>query len=1151
MNHLRKHPSDFSHKSSGSALLWMVILFMLVGGLMSTLGSLTLKSKVMSGKSLLGNRSVDAAVMAVIGFTRSNKRLPTLGTEFDSAVSNSTDTWNQDFGYVYDSDASTTTSVCSHTTTNIIVNGVPNIAFVILSGGNNYNIQTTKTTGTWSGAEAAAVTITTATKGVNSDGYTGADDPAGVAVRSEPYDDIVRWVTLTELQARIRCDLDEQSGLQIFNTSLPKTQERYVYSGTIMATGGIPFTADEYDWCFSGSKPSSLSMKTSAAAAVYSCSSPSTRTDYIKLSGSTVCGDAGTYPITFEAVDENPDPTQNTASKVLNLYVENSLSCDPVYPEIQDFNDPKFPMSEPTSDAIVKDDANKTINLSIGATESGVGCLWSVNTKTISSVSKVRSYFRFKNTITDTSLDSSNQGGGFTFALVDGTVATDSCGLNGADLGFGGLKAGTPPATTAGSVAVEFDLFKEATKNDPDDNHLGVVLKADNDHGSTANPDCNVDTGCVSTAAVSTINWLEDNEPHEARIELHGDGISRYKSCGAGEWLVLAWVDCSGCSELDNLGGNYTSEKPKIMHCFDPTDAGLSMGSSVRFGFTHAIAGAGLLHYTTLSHFGITFATRDATRYEDNGDGTVTDHATGLISLKNTQCWDSVNLGTNPPTLGAPATMYGNWTTATDNVAALKDGSCDLSDGSSIADWRFLKKDELALYADWTTAWTNDKTLFYLSPNKYWSDTEDTATNAWNWDPGSGVVSSLKTQGKYGWPIKDVIVGRYVDNGDGTITDNATDLIILENATCLEGSPPVRFYGTWTDLVADVDTLVSGECGLTDGSIKGEWALLTKNTLAYYDDWQSSTEFENVVNNVHWSSTEDSRDSNNAWSVNFSAGDPEIKPKTNSKYGWPIRRYIDQGNGTVKDTFTDLIILKNSVCYDGVNPASWYGTWTDLTADIALLANGDCDLTDGSKAGEWALPPKSMLSYYDDWKRSSVFKNVQNNTYWLATEDSSDSDNAWSINFSTEISAIESKSNIKFGWPIRRFVDNGDGTVTDNVTNLIILEDSVCLEGAAPAKWYGNWSDLTDDIALLADGDCGLSDGSSAGHWRLPTQDELSYYEDWKGNALFSSVQNNAYWSSTEDSSDTSNAWSINFSTEISETALKTQEKFGWPVRDP
>ena len=68
-------------------------------------------------------------------------------------------------------------------------------------------------------------------------------------------------------------------------------------------------------------------------------------------------------------------------------------------------------------------------------------------------------------------------------------------------------------------------------------------------------------------------------------------------------------------------------------------------------------------------------------------------------------------------------------------------------------------------------------------------------------------------------------------------------------------------------------------------------------------------------------------------------------------------------------------------------------------------------------------------------------------------------------------------------WTGVRFTDNGDGTVTDNLTALIWLKNASC---------YGsNWASALNFANTLASGSCGLSDGSIAGQWRLPNVNEL------------------------------------------------------------
>lgn len=64
-------------------------------------------------------------------------------------------------------------------------------------------------------------------------------------------------------------------------------------------------------------------------------------------------------------------------------------------------------------------------------------------------------------------------------------------------------------------------------------------------------------------------------------------------------------------------------------------------------------------------------------------------------------------------------------------------------------------------------------------------------------------------------------------------------------------------------------------------------------------------------------------------------------------------RYVNCGNGTVTDTVTGLIWLKDASCFGG-------RTYSNAIQAVAGLAAGpQCLLTDGSSAGDWRLPTKA------------------------------------------------------------------------------------------------------------------------------------------------------------------------------------------------
>jgi hypothetical protein len=70
--------------------------------------------------------------------------------------------------------------------------------------------------------------------------------------------------------------------------------------------------------------------------------------------------------------------------------------------------------------------------------------------------------------------------------------------------------------------------------------------------------------------------------------------------------------------------------------------------------------------------------TYSGVRFNDNGDGTVTDGLTALVWLKKVDCYNGIT-----------------WSTALSNANNLKDGNCSLSDGSVAGQWRLPNINEL------------------------------------------------------------------------------------------------------------------------------------------------------------------------------------------------------------------------------------------------------------------------------------------------------------------------------------------------------------------------------------------------------------------------------------------------------------------------
>lgn len=128
-----------------------------------------------------------------------------------------------------------------------------------------------------------------------------------------------------------------------------------------------------------------------------------------------------------------------------------------------------------------------------------------------------------------------------------------------------------------------------------------------------------------------------------------------------------------------------------------------------------------------------------------------------------------------------------------------------------------------------------------------------------------------------------------------------------------------------------------------------------------------------------------------------------------------------------------------------------------------------------------------------------------------------------------------------------RFIDNGNGTILDTVSKLIWLKDANCFG-------VQEWANAMEKSDSLANGQCGLSDGSKARDWHLPYVQELQMVVDAGyrftdlNSAGFSNVQADFYWSSN--TSDCAlNAYDVNMIDGLMYNDAKISSLYVWPVR--
>lgn len=168
----------------------------------------------------------------------------------------------------------------------------------------------------------------------------------------------------------------------------------------------------------------------------------------------------------------------------------------------------------------------------------------------------------------------------------------------------------------------------------------------------------------------------------------------------------------------------------------------------------------------------------------------------------------------------------------------------------------------------------------------------------------------------------DTSGNRYVDCGNGTITDNETGLVWLANADCFG----VLAWRDAMDAVAgladqpDAEVCVgvtpdNCDCGLSDGSSPGEWRLASfgewRAMVEHADDvlmcsptisndagggcWNQSCvdagqcSFYGVVAMTYWASTTVVIDPPKAWGVHLAHGGVAGTGKLAALYVWPVR----------------------------------------------------------------------------------------------------------------------------------------------------------------------------------------------------------------------------------------------------------------------
>jgi hypothetical protein len=267
---------------------------------------------------------------------------------------------------------------------------------------------------------------------------------------------------------------------------------------------------------------------------------------------------------------------------------------------------------------------------------------------------------------------------------------------------------------------------------------------------------------------------------------------------------------------------------------------------------------------------------------------------------------------------------------------------------------------------------------------------------------------------------------------------------------------------------------------------------------------------------------------------------------TQAGVAWPVPRFVDNSNGTVKDRLTGLVWMRTvrtptvDICKGGAM------LWTEAFSYIECL-----NYISYGGITDWRMPNvNEMRSISKQIPEGDIFIAVNPlNNYWTSTTWARDPDYALApkdvllkvyykkvlpVSGGSDGVIALPKTNqtrsfaprddgelqIGVAWPSPRFTDNADGTATDNLTGLIWTKDAATPTPAACGSLkFRTWQAALNLVKCLnANNYLGKST------WRLPNIVELESLLDFsqfrpclpQGHP-FSGVKPLEYWSSSTD----------------------------------
>jgi len=462
-------------------------------------------------------------------------------------------------------------------------------------------------------------------------------------------------------------------------------------------------------------------------------------------------------------------------------------------------------------------------------------------------------------------------------------------------------------------------------------------------------------------------------------------------------------------------------------------------------------------------------------RFTDNNDGTIIDNLTGLVWLKNANCFGAQN-----------------WQAALNSVQNLASSSCGLTDGSVAGDWRLPNLVELSSlpinYSGGTiSSWLSEQGFQNLLHTMYWSSsTHSTTDAAWLLAmPFNGMQSDSKNSNWYLWPVRS---GQ--DSSFSSLLINKTgagigSVIPDSGEISWAGNNGIAGYASGTVVTLypapDSGSLFTGWSGSCSGT--DPCTVIIDSVVKVAANFEFAP-----INGLCGSSN--SKTLSTAPTNNLcTSGSPSVIPNGNGPWSWVCMGSYGGSDSPSCSASVKLTVSSHAGIGGTISPSSKQ-TFTTYDNVLVFTITPDSGNTIHSVTGCGGTLDGNIYTTQPITRNCSVvavFSDVSGTRLPMARVQQTGQTKCYD-NAGAEIdcSGTGQDGDMKPGvpWPVPRFVDNNNGTLTDRLTGLIWLKNGNCFGGLT-------WKNGLIAANNLANGSCGLTDGSIIGDWRLPNVKEL------------------------------------------------------------